>query len=379
MSRNLGSRLRCLPSMPLGSPLSLSSGAASSGGSSSSKPSMRVNAAAFSVRQLAQTSGQSWPPAGSLWDGTTAPFKAFPVLNSPEGLKRLRQALAAADKPRLQTSHEWLLPPDEDMPGLRQLARSLAERRALPLKEFLEAVEFFCRVHRPLARATVADLFCGHGLVGVLFALFSPPTTVQQVLLLDAKQPASYTAVLEAAEEAAKQMGLPASYVTGRVRFEKRDLMGPLARLPMSDDAVAAAKEASGGRAAYSSSMARAMLSELEEPDGMTSKPLLPPGASVIGVHACGRRTDMCLEAAIRVCGPVAVMPCCHGPAPGNVPRGVAKALGADLARDVNRSYALQEAGYDVDWNAVPDVVTLKNRMFLGTPKAVRKKTKRAK
>ncbi|CAK0893589.1 unnamed protein product [Prorocentrum cordatum] len=143
---------------------------------------------------------------------------------------------------------------------------------------------------------------------------------------------------------------------------------GAAARRGVEAAEAASCRAAGAGQARgrFPALAARRMLSELEDPTGTSH---LPEHAAVTGVHACGRRTDFCIEAAIRVGGPVAVLPCCHGPAPKAVPRGVRQALGGALARDVGRSYRLQEAGYEVDWEALPAAVTAENRLLLGVPR----------
>merc|ERR1712232_1043180 len=109
---------------------------------------------------------------------------------------------------------------------------------------------------------------------------------------------------------------------------------------------------------------ARRRLCELEDVQQNDGE-LVAQGAAVVGVHACGRRTDLCLEAAMRAGGPVAVMPCCYVKAPRSVPKGVRETLGDGLATDVGRSYRLQDAGYQVDWHMLPQIVTQQNRLLL--------------
>lgn len=190
--------------------------------------------------------------------------------------------------------------------------RALAERRAVPIKEALESFEFFARVRRPLRAARVADLMCGHGLTGLLFAAYDQG--VEEVVLLDRKRPPSFDAVLEAVAEVAPWVPL-------RVRFVQQKVQ----------------------------------------------RAELPEGASILGLHACGSRTDACLEAAMRGGGAVAVMPCCYvDDAPG--PVAVARALGPALAWDVDRTYRLEAAGYRVRWTAIPAAITPMNRVLLGRP-----------
>ena len=53
-----------------------------------------------------------------------------------------------------------------------RLARELGREKVLAVKEVLESFEFFQRVRKHVRSARVTDLCCGHGLCGILFALF---------------------------------------------------------------------------------------------------------------------------------------------------------------------------------------------------------------
>lgn len=197
-----------------------------------------------------------------------------------------------------------------------RLVRALAARRAVPVKEVFESFEFFERVRRRLRAPHVVDLCCGHGLTGLLFAIFS--RRVEAVTLVDRRRPASYELVFEAAAEVAP-------WIVERVRYLER---------PLSEVG-----------------------------------PQLPAGASVIAVHACGKRTDACLELAITLRGKVAAMPCCYFDTARDAPAAVVKSLGPDLATDIDRSYRLERAGYRVEWSAIPAAVTPKRRILVGLPR----------
>jgi len=47
-----------------------------------------------------------------------------------------------------------------------KLARALASRSAISLKEYAESVEFFTKIRRQTRAACVVDLACGHGMTG---------------------------------------------------------------------------------------------------------------------------------------------------------------------------------------------------------------------
>ncbi len=195
-----------------------------------------------------------------------------------------------------------------------KLVCALGRRKALPIKEIFESFEFFARVRRRLRAPHVADLCCGHGLTGALFAVFEGDT-VERVTLLDKRRPDNHDQVLEALKEVAP-------WAVGRLEF----VQAPVSR----------------------------------------AGSILSQGASVVGVHACGARTDRCLDVALEKGGAVAVMPCCYFKTTPAAPRAVRSALGAEIATDVHRTYRLEAAGYTVQWSAIPEEISSMNRIIVG-------------
>ena len=230
-------------------------------------------------------------------------FKAFPRFNAPERrpLARCKQTMGA----------HWI----EHFPGeglTDRIARSLVRHRAISAKELLESAECFARIRRRTRATHMADLCCGHGLTGLLFAAHE--RGVETVTLLDRAEPPAAARVLDAVTEVAP-------WVAGKVR------------------------------------RARIMLSDATD--------ALPPAASLVAVHACGARTDRCIDIAIELGGPVALMPCCYNRAAPHAPRAIRAALGAELTADIDRTYRLEAAGYRVDWSAIPEAVTPRNRILI--------------
>ncbi|MCB9544506.1 MAG: hypothetical protein H6706_01270 [Myxococcales bacterium] len=227
------------------------------------------------------------------------PFRALRQLNCPEGRRDagLRHRLTP-------TWPRWFT--GASLPD--RLARALAARGAVDMKELAEAFEFFARVRRAVRRPVVADLCAGHGLVGLLFALFE--RGVEQVLLVDRQVPPAAAAIRAAFREVGP-------WVDAKVRWHA---------LPLA--------EAAG---------------------------VVPVGAGVVGVHACGAATDACLDVGLAARGPIAVMPCCHGRSHTAAPPAVLAGLGRALATDVHRTYRLTAAGYDVRWTAIPRCITPRN------------------
>ena len=194
------------------------------------------------------------------------------------------------------------------------VVRELAKQKTLPVKEILESFEFFARVRKYVRSTCVTDLCCGHGLTGILFALFE--RSVERVVLIDRQQPPSHAKALAAAIRVGP-------WVADKVRYQ-----------------TARMKEV----AAY-----------------------LEPATSVIAIHACGTLTDRCIDCALEAGGAVALMPCCYHDRSCEAPPALQLSLGTRLAFDIDRTYRLEAAGYRVRWNAIPEEITPMNRVLIGT------------
>lgn len=235
-----------------------------------------------------------------------ASFRALRTFNDPA-----LHALCGR-KHRISPVQDPLFPGDT-LP--HRLVRALGARHAIDIKEVFESFEMFERIRRRLRAPRVADLYCGHGLTGILFAVFE--REVEEVRLVDARRPESHARVLDAVVEVAP-------WVARKVRFDERD--------------------------------------------AMDAAEWLAPGTSVVAVHACGQRTDHAITAAIAAGSPVAVMPCCYRRTGKAAPRALHRVLGGINATDTHRTYALIGAGYSVDWQAIPACVTRHNRIIVAVP-----------
>lgn len=200
-------------------------------------------------------------------------------------------------------------------PLAERIVAALAERRAINVKELLESFEAFGRIRRRLRAPRMADLCCGHGLTGLLFAAIE--REVEEVVLMDREKPPKADLIVEAICEAAP-------WAAPKVRWVEADVKDAAAHLG--------------------------------------------PETSVVAVHACGVRTDRALEAAVSVGGRVAVVPCCYQQTAKRAPRALKEGLGAELATDVHRTYWLEERGWKVEWSAIPEAITPKNRVLIGIP-----------
>ncbi len=211
-------------------------------------------------------------------------------------------------------SRSSLSPRDADrFPGdtlAATFARALCKRSAIPVKELFEAVETFSLCRKVIRRPSLADLCCGHGLGGVLFALMEHQ--VERVLLVDRDRPPSADSVLAAAADVAP-------WVAPKIEWRETQL----------------------------------------------NRAQLEPGTAVLAIHACGLRTDTAIEMAIESGGPFAALPCCRPHNAHPAPMSLKNALGADVAIDVHRTYALEAKGYRVSWKDIAETITPKNRALI--------------
>lgn len=193
-----------------------------------------------------------------------------------------------------------------------RLGRAVCDAGCLPRKELFEAWEVARRVRRLFRGGRVVDLAGGHGLLA--HALLLLDDSSPEALVVERVIPASAQTMSSALVRAWPRLG-------GRVRYVEGDLgAAPLA----SDDLVVAS-------------------------------------------HACGALTDAVLNLAVDASARVAVLPCCHDLAvcsPGPL-RGW---LSDPLAVDVMRAVSLEQRGYRVWTQEIPERITPMNRLLLGRP-----------
>lgn len=234
---------------------------------------------------------------------TAASFRAFRSFEDP--------ALSWAASSRFNLD-------DKSAPRFRgdaiaeRIVAALARRRAIKVKEVLESFETFERVRRRLRAPRVADLCCGHGLTGLLFAVYE--REVDEVVLLDRRRPPKAGLVFDAVAEVAPWIASKVRWIEGKVAGAARHLA---------------------------------------------------PQTSVVAIHACGARTDRAIDAAVEVGGHVAVIPCCYTRTAKDAPRALREALGVEVTADIHRTYLLERAGYGVSWSAIPAAITPMNRLLV--------------
>ena len=247
---------------------------------------------------------------------TEQPFRFLKQFNDPPFTKKT----ACRDRLRVSDAR-WF--PGDFLSSV--FARELCERRAVPFKEVLESFEFYACVRKQVRTSCMADLCCGHGLVGILFAMFE--RHVEHVTLLDKVRPASFDVTFSAAKTIAPWIADKIEYVTSPLEEAKKHL-------------------------------------QLE--------------TAILGVHACGERTDQCIDHAINIHGAIAVLPCCRHHRSHPSPPCLKQELGGDVAIDVDRTYRLFRAGYHVRWEEIPPGISPMNRVLIGNPPIAKPARQRA-
>jgi len=232
-------------------------------------------------------------------------FKFFPQLNDFE------QVAWLSSRQKLQPEFTSEYFGSESLQD--KLLTAIAAERLLPVKEVFETFEFFARIRKTVRTAVVADLCCGHGLLGILFALFE--REVQRVILIDQNEPLSRQKLIAVAGEVA----------------------------PWIVDKI-----------------------DNRESKISTSDKWIKPGIAVVSAHACGVLSDLCIDVAIKSGGPIGILPCCYPRSACEAPLALQTQFGMQAAFDIDRTYRLQAAGYRVRWGTIPSAITPMNRLIYG-------------
>lgn len=191
-----------------------------------------------------------------------------------------------------------------------RVARAVCAARCLPRKELYESWEVARRVRRLFRGGRVVDLGGGHGLLALMMLILDDSSST--ALVVDKVLPPSSARVHDVILESWPRLNDRVTFVSGAL------------------DSV-----------------------ELHADD------------VVVSSHACGRLTDVVLDAAIQSEARVAVLPCCHDIDACDA-GGLAGWLDAPLAIDVTRAVRLQQHGFRVWTQSIPSTVTPKNRLLIG-------------
>lgn len=194
-----------------------------------------------------------------------------------------------------------------------KVLREIAYSHLMPIKEVLESFEYFASIRKKVKAEAMCDLCCGHGFVGILFAIFE--RKVSKVYLVDRTEPESRKKLIEACMKVA----------------------------PWIEDKII----------------------NIEDKIS-TESDWLEEGMSVISTHACGVLSDLTLDIALKVKGNTAILPCCYPESKCSAPMALRSILGFETAFDIDRTYKLETAGYHVYWNSIPSSITPMNRVVIG-------------
>lgn len=193
-----------------------------------------------------------------------------------------------------------------------RIARAVCEAGCLPRKELYEAWETARRVRRLFRSGRVVDLGGGHGLLAQVMLLLDDSSP--NALVIDKCLPASSAKIHEVIVATWPRLA-------GRVAF----LAGGIEDIEIFDTDI------------------------------------------VVSSHACGALTDLVLARAAAARARVAVLPCCHDLDAGR-DGGLSGWVDGALAIDLVRAMRLEQQGYRIWTQAIPEDITPKNRLLLGAP-----------
>ncbi len=214
-----------------------------------------------------------------------------------------------ASKARL-TNHDLDRFPSDTL--FDRLARTVCEAGCLPRKELYEAWELSRRVRRLLRGGRVLDLGGGHGVLAHVMLLLDD--TSPSAVVVDKTLPASSAKLHEVIVATWPRLA-------GRITF----LTGGIESIDVLDTDI------------------------------------------VVSSHACGALTDLVLARAAVARARVAVLPCCHHL--DSVDAGhLSGWVDGALAIDVVRALRLEQQGYRIWTQAIPEGISPKNRLLIGAP-----------
>jgi len=220
------------------------------------------------------------------------------------------RAFSPSSKARL-TSHDLDRFPSSTL--FDRIGRAVCAAGCLPRKELFEAWEVARRTRRLFRGGRIVDFAAGHGLLAQIMLILDDSSP--RAIAVDTTIPPSAAKLHEAIVDSWPRLA-------GRVEF----VPAPLDSVPLDDADV------------------------------------------VVSSHACGRLTDVAIDAAATARARLAVLPCCHDTTACDM-GGLEGWADAALAIDMTRAFRLQGRGYRIWTQVIPDAITPKNRLLLAAPR----------
>ncbi len=217
-----------------------------------------------------------------------------------------------SSKNRLMPRHADLFPEDN---LFHKIARTVCRAGVLPRKELYEAWETARRVRRRFRGGRVVDLACGHGLLAYIMILLDNSSS--HALAVD-------THIPDSAAQLSRVLIEEWPKLESRVQYLGKDL----ADVDLISTDI------------------------------------------VVSAHACGSLTDIIIDRALSARARVAVLPCCHDLKTCS-DGGLSGWMEAGLAVDAVRALKLSSSGYEIHTAKIPDTITPKNRLLMGSPRLI--------
>ena len=193
-----------------------------------------------------------------------------------------------------------------------KIARAVCRAGTLPGKELFEAWEMARRVRRKFRGGRVVDMAGGHGLLAHVMLLLDDSSS--EAIVVDSNIPKNANKLSESILKKWPRLN-------GRIQYVESSIEDYLI---------------------YSEDL-------------------------IVSVHACGSLTDKVIAKAIEVRARVAVLPCCHDIEISDT-GGLEGWLDGPLAVDVTRVANLKIKNYNVLTRIIPEDITPKNRILMGSP-----------
>ncbi len=198
-----------------------------------------------------------------------------------------------------------------------KISLALCKAGVLSKKEYAESVEVLRILQRFIGRKreiTLYDICGGHGLVSIL--LYALSDSIIKVCIIDQKKPDSYQKIMACIQSVFSKMSLNIDYIQDDYRL-----------------------------ITYTES------------------------AMLLGIHACGIRTDDIINIAIKNSFPGAVLPCCYKQKclPDNLKKFQDHYKLKDLV-DFSRINRLQSCQFKVHLRTISQKVTPMNKLFVFYP-----------